>query len=299
MKKVIEKLKNAVLLLLVFTVAIVVGITDVFAAEPPKTLEVGSSTNLPTYISGLNIPRKILSDGTESYCLSLSKATTQNTTVTLYGERDAGFAYIIENGYPSKSITGDKNKDIYITQVAVWWYLDETTGSTNLNNYVRNVASDPYNIRGYAKKLVNEAVKAKNKGYPNPKISASTTSKTLSIGKTKKYYISNAVTVSTTDVDSYQVKLTNAPSGSFTADTAGNVKTKFNAGEKFVVYVPVGSVKNTSVDFKATITGTKTYNKVYEYRPRNKNVQEIIPTYLYPTTKTVNTSINFNKSSYY
>ncbi len=182
MKKVIEKLKNAVLLLLVFTVAIVVGITDVFAAEPPKTLEVGSSTNLPTYISGLNIPRKILSDGTESYCLSLSKATTQNTTVTLYGERDAGFAYIIENGYPSKSITGDKNKDIYITQVAVWWYLDETTGSTNLNNYVRNVASDPYNIRGYAKKLVNEAVKAKNKGYPNPKISASTTSKTLSIG---------------------------------------------------------------------------------------------------------------------
>ena len=294
MKKVIEKLKNAVLLLLVFTVAIVVGITDVFAAEPPKTLEVGSSTNLPTYINGLNIPRKILSDGTESYCLSLSKATTQNTTVTLYGERDAGFAYIIENGYPSKSITGDKNKDIYITQVAVWWYLDETTGSTNLNNYVRNVASDPYNIRGYAKKLVNGAVKAKNKGYPNPKISASTTSKTLSIGKTKKYYISNAVTVSTTDVDSYQVKLTNAPSGSFTADTAGNVKTKFNAGEKFVVYVPVGSVNNTSVDFKATITGTKKYNKVYEYRPRNKNVQEIIPTYLYPTTKTVNTSINFN-----
>ena len=95
MKKVIEKLKNAVLLLLVFTVATVVGITDVFAAEPPKTLEVGSSTNLPTYINGLNIPRKILSDGTESYCLSLSKATTQNTTVTLYGERDAGFAYII------------------------------------------------------------------------------------------------------------------------------------------------------------------------------------------------------------
>ena len=66
MKKVIEKLKNAVLLLLVFTVAIVVGITDVFAAEPPKTLKVGSSTNLPTYISGLNIPRKILSDGTYS-----------------------------------------------------------------------------------------------------------------------------------------------------------------------------------------------------------------------------------------
>ena len=60
------------------------------------------------------------------------------------------------------------------------------------------------------------------------------------------------------------------------------------------MYVPVGSVNNTSVDFKATITGTKTYNKVYEYRPSNKNVQEIIPTYLYPTTKTVNTSINFN-----
>ena len=62
MKKVIEKLKNAVLLLLVFTVAIVVGITDVFAAEPPKTLEVGSSTKIRTYFKCLNIPSKILSD---------------------------------------------------------------------------------------------------------------------------------------------------------------------------------------------------------------------------------------------
>ena len=42
---------------------------------------------------------------------------------------NAGVAYILENGYPNKHFTGDSNKDYYITQLAVWWYLDDTTGS--------------------------------------------------------------------------------------------------------------------------------------------------------------------------
>ena len=279
---------------LIFVISFIVLSVDVFAVEVPKTLNVGPSSTIPTYISGVNIPTKTLIDGTECYCLSLHKETTKNTIVTLYGERDSGFAYIIENGYPNKSITGDKNKDLYITQIAVWWYLDETTGSTNLNNYVRNTASDPYNIRGYAKKLVNGAKEVKANAYPNPKISVSTTNKTLSIGATKKYYISNTMKVAASDIDGYTVSLKGAPSGSFVADVKGGIRTKFASGENFVVYVPVSSVNSVKTTFKVNIDSSKTFNKVYEYRPANNNVQEIVPSYLYATVKKVSTTIDLS-----
>ena len=294
MNSYLNKIKMITILALIFVINILVCNTSVFAEDIPKTLNVGSSRSVPTYISGLNFGTKTLSNGMECYCLNINKETTQNTMVTLYGERDSGLAYIIENGYPNKSITGDKDKDIYITQVAVWWYLDDVTGSTNLSSYIKNTAADPYNIRGLAKKLVDGGKKAKNSGYPNPKVSVSTTNKTLSIGSSKKYYISNVIHTKVSDVDSYKVSLSSAPSGSFTADINGNVKTKFNAGEDFVIYVPVSSVKSTSVNFKANIKASKTFNKVYEYRPASVNVQEIVPAYLYPTTKNVDTSIDLN-----
>ncbi len=294
MKNISSKLKHTILAVVVFAMAAIISCTDVFAAEPPKTLQVGSSSAVPGYINGLNFGTKTLVDGTETYCLSLHKNTTKNTTVTLYGERDAGFAYIIENGYPNKSMTGDKGKDYYITQVAIWWYLDETTGSSNLSNAVKTTASDPSNLRSYIKNLVAGAKKAKQAGYPNPKLSVSTNNKTLSIGSTKKYYISSEIKVSATDVDSYKVTLSGAPTGSFTADKSGNVKSTFKKGENFVVYVPVANVKSTSTNFKVNITASKKFNKVYEYRPSNPNVQEVVPAYLYPTTKSTSANIDLN-----
>ena len=58
------------------------------------------------------------------------------------------------NGYPNKSFTGDRLKDYYITQTALWWYLDDTAGGTNLGNSFKTNGSDPYNLRPYIKDLV-------------------------------------------------------------------------------------------------------------------------------------------------
>lgn len=294
MKSISNKLRKTILAVLVFATAIIIGNTDVFAAEAPKTLKTGPAGSASEYISGIRVIPLTINNASDNaaYCLNMPKQSTINQTVQLYGEKDAGFAYLLENGYPSKSYTGDRSKDYYATQVAIWWYLDETTGSSNLSSSFRN-SSASTGMKAHIKELVSGAKKAKASGYATPKISASTTNHTLSIGATKKYYISNEVKVST-NASSYKVSLSGAPSGSFTADKSGNVKSTFNAGESFVVYVPVNNVNSTSVNFKANITGTMTTNKAYEYRPSNSSYQEIIPTYLYPTTKTVSTSIDFN-----
>ena len=65
--------------------------------------------------------------------------TAQNTTATLVKNSsiiDNGLIYILRNGYPEKSITGDNDKDYYITQTAVWWYLDEVTNQLALMNLI-------------------------------------------------------------------------------------------------------------------------------------------------------------------
>ena len=67
----------------------------------------------------------------------------------------------MEHGYPKTSITGDSSKDYYITQTAVWWYLDDTTGSSNLTKAFKETSSDPNNIRKYVKDLVAGAKQAR------------------------------------------------------------------------------------------------------------------------------------------
>ena len=116
-----------------------------------QTISLGSGTKLPAYLADLSFKTKLLSSGEYVYCLDYHKSTSQNVTATLVGELDAGFAYLMEHGYPKASITGDSSKDYYITQTAVWWYLDDTTGSSNLTRAFKETASDPNNIRKYVK----------------------------------------------------------------------------------------------------------------------------------------------------
>ena len=119
---------------------------------------------MPGYVAGVKFHIKPLNGGGYAYCLNLHKATASNITEYLQGEMNAGVAYILENGYPHKSFTGSKKKDIYITQAAVWWYLDDTTGSSNLSKAFRSTGKDNNGLRKYIKQLVSDAKTAKNKG---------------------------------------------------------------------------------------------------------------------------------------
>ena len=87
------------------------------AKEAPATLQV--STNAPwttPYLEpGLYYAQNYLNDGRVAYCLELGKDNPTGLTVAKIKKLDKGYQYLIENGYPNKSITGDASKDTYIT----------------------------------------------------------------------------------------------------------------------------------------------------------------------------------------
>ena len=119
MKNKISKISK---IIATFVLATVVMFSNLQTADAAKSsVSIGTATWLPKYIAGVRFHIKPLSGGGYAYCLDLHKATASNIKEYLEGQMDAGFAYILENGYPNKSFTGNKNKDIYITQAAVYW----------------------------------------------------------------------------------------------------------------------------------------------------------------------------------
>ena len=129
-KNIIKKLLISIMITIVSFFSI---LSQTFAA-PSTITTTANPTLLPGFVNGTRFHIIPMTDGTVTYCLDLNKTEPRSHTLHLVGEMDAGIAYLLENGYPKKSILQDTNKDYYITQTAIWWYLDNTTGSHNLTN---------------------------------------------------------------------------------------------------------------------------------------------------------------------
>ena len=288
-----KSFKKLILSVLVALLVFVSTATATYAV--PQTITLGGTETLEGYVSGVKFTTKTTKDGGYLYCLDMKKKTAKDTTATLKGQRDAGVAYIIANGYPSKSITGDRLKDYYITQTAVWWYLDDTTGSSNLSQKFKTTGSDPHNIRPIIKNLVEKAKTAKANGYAQTKLTISTSNKAMTLKD--GYYVSNEITAATSNISSYKVSLTNAPSGTKVVSTSGVEKTTFSAGEKFIIKVPGSKVTGTELDIKVTAKATGYVTKAYEYTPVNNTMQPValIETETQNVSSTITLSIENSK----
>lgn len=284
-----KRLLTFIKFLVVFIVAVLAfDSVSTMTSAADSSITLGDATPLSDYISGTTFSIKYKSDGTYLYCVNMNKLTSKNVTANLVGEKSAGLAYIMENGTPYKSFTGDKNKDYYITQAAVWWYLDDTTGSSNLSEAFKTNAADPSGLRPYIIALKEAAKKVTS--YSTPSISVTATSSTLTLSSDKSYYVSDPINVTSTD--SYKVTIDSAPNGTIITDTNGTAQTEFAANAKFLVKVPTSSVTGTSANIKVTVTSNATVNKAYEYQPTNADMQNIA--LLVPTTITVSASTSLN-----
>ena len=288
-----KSIKKTILSVLVALLVFVSTATATYAV--PQTITLGGTETLEGYVSGVKFTTKTTKDGGYLYCLDMKKKTAKDTTATLKGQRDAGVAYIIANGYPSKSITGDRLKDYYITQTAVWWYLDDTTGSSNLSQKFKTTGSDPHNIRPIIKNLVEKAKTAKANGYAQTKLTITTSNKDMSL--LDGYYVSSEITASSSNISTYTVTLSNAPSGTKVVSTSGVEKTTFNAGEKFIIKVPGSKVTGTELDIKVTAKATGYVTKAYEYTPVNNTMQPValIETETQNVSSTITLSIENSK----
>ena len=283
MKK-LNKLAKSFLALIITATIIVSNISGVNAAS--ETITLGDPPKTKGYIAGVTFHYKTTTSGKDLYCLNIHKNTARNITATLVRNSktiDGGLTYILKNGYPEKSITGDKDKDYYITQTAVWWYLDETTGSTNLGNAFKNNGSDPYNMRHYVKELVQAGLSHRNDSteITDTKLIINTTgSNELTLKD--NYYVSSSIKATTAkNVSSYYVTMSGAPSGTQVVKGTGEVATykngfRLKTNETFQIKVPSASMKSTEISIKVTAKATgNTQYKAYEYKPTDSSMQNV------------------------
>lgn len=288
MNKILEKSKKLLTLILVAAIAIVTITTSTKAVT--QTINIGDAQDLEAYIGGVRFATKTTTNGGYLYCLEMAKKTPMNTTATYTGVRDSGIAYIVMNGYPNKSFTGDALKDYYITQTALWWYLDETTGTTNLGEQFKSEGLDPYNMRGYVKALVQAGIEAKNKGYETISIKVDTESNKLTLdGNT---YTSKVINVAT-NASTYTVSLEGATAGTKVVGAiSGQEGTTLNNNEGFIIKVPSNEVSSTSLNIKVNVIANGLVYKALEYTPSNSDMQKVTPGVIVPTEEKVATSID-------
>lgn len=241
--------------------------------------------------SSLNFTYKVNSDGSIVYCTQIHDAmpSSGSETYTLSGQMDAKFAYVLANGYPTKSITGNNEKDYYITGLAVWYLL-----SPNDSVFTHfNLSNGTY--RGYSSEVVKEVAKLVNGAnsyrYTEPSIKLNMSDDSLTLSSDGKYYVSSAITVKTTGTISnngHKVSLENAPKGTIVTDSKGANRTTYGINEVFYVKVPVSSISSLTNEFKIKTSATGAINKAYLYKPAHSQYQSTAV--LYPESKDVNNS---------
>ena len=269
-------------------------VLNVEATSVPKSFTATSEKYLDGYIAGYHFGKKKNSAGGYVYCNNIHKGTPHGEKMTLIGEAPAGIAYILSNGYPSKSITGNSDYDYYITQAAVWWYLDDTTGSNNLSKSFKTTGSDPHGLRKYVKSLVAAAKKVKS--YSTASLKVNNASSAMTLSSDKNYYVSNSIGVTVKSVSGkYSVSLSGAPSGTriVNASTLSDASS-FATNEKFKVMVPVSSAKNLKTTITVNVKATGKVDKAYEYKSSDSSVQNVYGKALYPTTSNLSAKTTLN-----
>jgi len=282
----INKLGNIICSLLLVAVFLVTGIT---VANAASTATINREGVMVSYI-GENYKwgKFRTSDGKIAYCMDLEKKWPEKTTnVTLTSKDNAGLRYILENGYPYKSIKGNSDLDRFITQAAVWWYLSDTNQTSKLSADFTTNAADPYNIRGNIQALVNGAKNAKAQATASLNVTVGNNK--LNLSSDKKYYVSSEMSTSLVGASTYNVALNNAPKGTIVTNTNGQAQTAFKAGEKFLVKIPVNAIgKTTSLSVRVSAVAANAYARIYQ--PSDTSYQRLVA--LYPENTNLSKTIN-------
>ena len=165
-----------------FMITILVGIlslfglyTNVLAETAPKTFKTKDPVILTDYIEGApKVHYKEIDGGILVYCQNETLVYQGRYTMKLYSQVDDGFIYILEN----RPNTGDKYKDYYAMQIAIWWYED-LLNNNNANipqdvkvSILRKINTDTYsriiynlvsNAKKYKQDKINKRVLTKEK----------------------------------------------------------------------------------------------------------------------------------------
>ena len=226
---------------------------NVSADSVPSSFTTGTVYALTQYVSGLTAYYKQLSNGVLVYCEDAGYRYYSGYTYWYNGRVDDGYIYILEHS-PN---TGNAYKDYYIRSMAVWWYKDYLNGSNN------NISSSKKTTMQNSSDSTSKAIYDLFVGAKNYK----QTTGTISIGSASKfidngdYFISDEITVKTSNASFGELKLTSAPTGA----TIVNNKIS-NGNGTFQIKVPKSSVNaGGTASITVSATGSYTVKKAYNY----------------------------------
>ena len=281
-------MKNYKKLFSIILVGLFAFLTCLGVKAVDQTITLGKAYTLPNYEDNiLTFHTKQMKSGEYVYCLNIHAATAENVKAKLTGKGDAGLTYILQNGYPYKHFTGNTKKDYYITQIAVWMYLDETTGSSNTSSKFRSQSDT---IMNYAKTLVTNAKKATPQSED---INLDITSPSSNMRLQDNYFVSDAITATTlSGVNSYNVSVTGAD-GAQIVDMNDNPISNITGNNSFRVKVPSANVTDQT-NLVVTATTSKTTFQSYKYAPTNSKMQKVAR--VVKNTKNAKSVLTFNVS---
>lgn len=278
---------------------------SVKAETAPSEVSIGGAVNNNNkYIGQTFFAEKKLADGTWAYCLEMSKDTPSNIPATNVGPLDKypGLVYVINNGFPNQRFTGDDKKDYYITQGAVWWYMDLVDGvgdnsSGQLTAGFKSTGQDSYDMRKYVRNLAYNAYNFGNNGEANASCDLNVSSSVMSLSADNVWFESQFITISGRYLaGTYSIDTSPLPKGSFIINEQGTAVAANNVPSKFKIIVPVSSlnVGNNSISFNINVTAN--YPRAYGFSPANETIQDITPAKIYtiPTTFAKGISLTAN-----
>ena len=267
-----KKIVNLILLLVLLLSGLITK--TVYARE--DILETGAGNYTPKYISDI-FRSNITKDGRELYCINHEKASVTNMVIYYEGVESENIGYLLSEGYPYKRFTGDATKDKYITQTALWWYLDEVRNTNTLGQDFK-FGQDPYGLRKY---IVDLKEKAKKYDTTDAVLSLETTSKELKL--VNDNYETEVIKVNHKKVQNIEVEA-DGKVEVLSKDTNGNILT-------FKVIVPKNKVTPT-YKLKVSVKGKTTKYIANKYTTKKAEFQNVI--LLETSTVSLNSSLDFN-----
>ena len=262
-----KKFKSFMITILVCILSLFGLYTNVLAETAPKTFKTKDPVILTDYIEGApKVHYKEIDGGILVYCQNEALVYQGGYTMKLYSQINDGFIYILEN----KPNTGDKYKDYYAMQIAIWWYED-ILNNNNVNiprdvkiNILKKVNDDTFSRSIY--NLVNGAKYYSQKKDVSITVNTSNTKFNLS----GNHYISEDIKITFVG-DKVDVLLKNAPKNAEIIN-----KTVKDGVITFNVKVPVSSLeKGKTTTFSVEATSTRTIKSVYNYF-FSKDFQKIV-----------------------
>ena len=239
--------------------------------------------------SSIQMAYKKNANGDIIYCTESKKASFHADTMryTYSRELSTRFVYVMENGYPNKTIFGDNEKDYFTTALAIWYLVNPNDSTFTYFNLEKGTYRG--NSSDVVKEMANLVYGSANTSCSDPYITINVPSKDLTLSSDGKYYVSSNINIKENGVYRYTVSSDN--NNVIITDTNGNVKSKFKYNESFIVKVDASSISDsTSINIKVSANGT--INKAYEYSPSNSKYQAA--TMLVGEGTPVSDSTNFN-----